>query len=309
MQSPHGAEREPVLNPNACTHRIGFGRIGFSRILLAAKGVMLYNENALQRMSYGGFCPMKDRLYELAFAFRKEKLWNHLWESDYFAMRLPDGTTGYLAVVGKETENPGLYLYRGEEDFAHFVCEFENYESTEETDLLQNSLEVLFLDKGAISLLHQLQDVTAYLARSKKRASGKNAYPFFAKNKPYQHVTQNPDNEEQDLLCEALEAALALCKQVKETSPVQLGFSGENGPLPDTVPLLEKKDGQYSITGQAAFPSLADYPYHSGGTVSEDLVCQLKKFRKIADCNAGSSILLCPAVTKMKKKRAFIRFV
>ena len=43
---------------------------------------------------------ISERLYELAFAFRKTRLWGFLWESEVFAVRLSGGRIGYVSVQG-----------------------------------------------------------------------------------------------------------------------------------------------------------------------------------------------------------------
>ena len=54
-----------------------------------------------------------DKLYQLAFAFRKTNLWKSLYESELFAVALPDGEIGYCCVMGSGGEHLALALYVG----------------------------------------------------------------------------------------------------------------------------------------------------------------------------------------------------
>ena len=54
-----------------------------------------------------------DRLYELAFALRKAKPWKTLFDSELFALSLPNGETGYCSVMGFLGEHLAIALYVG----------------------------------------------------------------------------------------------------------------------------------------------------------------------------------------------------
>ena len=53
-------------------------------------------------------------LYDLALAFKKVKLWQKLMDSQLFAVRHSDGTTGYCCVMGMLGEHCALAVYPGE---------------------------------------------------------------------------------------------------------------------------------------------------------------------------------------------------
>lgn len=54
-----------------------------------------------------------DKLYQLAFALRKAKLWRSLYENELFAVTLSGGEIGYCCVMGSVEEHLALALYRG----------------------------------------------------------------------------------------------------------------------------------------------------------------------------------------------------
>ncbi len=72
-----------------------------------------------------------DRIYQLAFELRKEKLWRILPDTALFAVRLPDGEIGYCNMMGALGEHLALCLYVGDRGFASYRRLMER----EETDL------------------------------------------------------------------------------------------------------------------------------------------------------------------------------
>ena len=48
-----------------------------------------------------------ERLYSLAFAVRKTKLWKTLYDNELFAVSLSNGEIGYCSVMGPK--DPGVY--------------------------------------------------------------------------------------------------------------------------------------------------------------------------------------------------------
>ena len=54
-----------------------------------------------------------DKLFELAFIYKKTKLWKMLWDSEIFAVSLPNGEIGYCCVMGAIGEHGALALRTG----------------------------------------------------------------------------------------------------------------------------------------------------------------------------------------------------
>lgn len=54
-----------------------------------------------------------DALYDLAFAFRKTKLWDQLYDTQLFAVGHSDGSVGYCSVMGRMREHLALGVYPG----------------------------------------------------------------------------------------------------------------------------------------------------------------------------------------------------
>ena len=45
-----------------------------------------------------------ERMYELAFRYKKAKLWQRMFDSELFAVKLSDGKIGYCSIMGRMGE-------------------------------------------------------------------------------------------------------------------------------------------------------------------------------------------------------------
>ena len=121
-----------------------------------------------------------DQLYQLAFAFRKTKLWKALYESELFAVALPDGEIGYCSVMGFGGEHLALALYVGNKGLDSFrllqkageMHPLKAYESMLSQDCLQCSFE----GKDTLSP-QELSAVRDYTSRNRISIRGANAFP------------------------------------------------------------------------------------------------------------------------------------
>ena len=91
-----------------------------------------------------------DKLFELAFIYKKTKLWKMLWDSEIFAVSLPDGEIGYCSIMGAIGEHCALGLYVGEKGLNSFrivlsgpgmVSELNYHEFLLSQDCLQCAFE------------------------------------------------------------------------------------------------------------------------------------------------------------------------
>ena len=63
---------------------------------------------------------ISDRLYELAFEYKKRKLWKILWDLQLFGVKLSDDRIGYISIMGAAGEHCALGLYVGDEGMESF---------------------------------------------------------------------------------------------------------------------------------------------------------------------------------------------
>ena len=183
-----------------------------------------------------------EKLYQLAFAFRKTKLWKSLYESELFAVVLPDGEIGYCCVMGSGGEHLALALYVGNKGLDTFrimqgAGDVEEHPlKSYETMLSQECLQCSFESKDMLSP-EELAAVRAYASEHQFTLRGANAFPQFMSYRPASHPWPIIGQRGSQLLCAALEAVLEVSERVKGGEKLRFGF--REGPAYDrSVPLL-----------------------------------------------------------------------
>lgn len=190
------------------------------------------------------FVPVPDELYDTAIRFKKTKLWNKLFDTDIFAVKLSNGETGYCSIMGKYGEYHALGLYIGESGLLSFyhlnaTLNEDSREAEFERMLSQDCLQVCFENKDELRLA-DLNSVMDYAERNGVNFRGAYSYPFVLRAKPYCMPWYVTDAKEYGLLIEAIEAAIFVSEKLKGTQPEKLGFTGEL-----EIPYIVPKDGGY----------------------------------------------------------------
>ncbi|MCI8280784.1 MAG: hypothetical protein HFI76_03580 [Lachnospiraceae bacterium] len=222
---------------------------------------------------------ISDRLYEYAFAYKKTKLWKVLFDSDLFALRLSDGSIGYVSIMGKLGEYCALALYIGEEGIDTFftAAEADEFQMSpldyQEHLMSQNCLQCAFDKKDELAREEQ-EEVKQYARDHGIRLSGRNAYPMFFQYLPNHIPWQLQTDEEQKMLCEALEAAIEMARLLEKNTPKELGFIEEG--RPNEIPFLEKKGNTY-VLGKTALPEKKPKQWPSPEITNDIMAANLKK--------------------------------
>lgn len=190
-----------------------------------------------------------DKLYELAFKYKKTKLWNILWDTDLFAVKLSDGRIGYISIMGAAAEHCALGLYIGDEGFNSLrsiietsEIDFDSFEYRE-VFIQQSCIQCAFVNKAELSE-RERREVKDYTARNNIRLSGKNANPKFLKYIPNCFPWHIETDEDADLLCEALSAAVELSALLKDKKPSMLGINSIDEETKE-IAMLVPQDGGY----------------------------------------------------------------
>ena len=107
-------------------------------------------------------------LYDLALAFKKVKLWQKLMDSQLFAVRHSDGTTGYCCVMGMLGEHCALAVYPGEAGLNSCRKMFIDDPDLDvfdkhELNFSQDCVMVSYQLKGALNK-REVAEVNAYMA-------------------------------------------------------------------------------------------------------------------------------------------------
>ena len=227
-----------------------------------------------------------DRMYELAFQYKKTKLWKKLSDTDIFAVRLSDGEIGYCCVMGMAGKENAIALYPGAQAFQSYRELFEMAltgmpPEAADQDILfsQNCLQCSFENKDFLQP-DELDEVRAYTKKRGITLRGANAFPQFIKYKPYYHPWCISSEPEQQYICEALEACIAAAELLEKKDKRALGFYSyvPDASAPD-IPFLEKRKDGYIVT-RIPLPEEIPAEYPSPTMKNEITLARLKRMKK-----------------------------
>jgi len=247
-----------------------------------------------------------DNLYELAFAYRKTKLWKALFDSELFALVLPDGEIGYCSVMGFMGEHLALALYVGEEGLdcyrliQHPMDSSMNMLRLQEVAFSQSCLQCSFQNKDELSS-EELSAVRAYAAERKLLLRGAHAFPQFTAYRAARYPWPITGGEEARLLCAALRAALAVDGALKGKDKEELGF--EAGQIEDrSIPLLTPSGDGFEWS-MHPIPPRRPRQYPAPVLEDELLLARLKRAKKSGGvwmCD----VVMCPNPTVQEEDAA-----
>lgn len=226
---------------------------------------------------------ISDKLFGLAFEYKKTKLWNILWDQDVFAVKLSGGRIGYISIMGAAGRHCALALYIGDEGFNsfHTVASVDDYVlpplEAHERLLKQDCLQCAFEGKDDVTE-EEREEAKKYARAHGIRISGKNAYPYFAKYRPNYCPWHLDTEQEQEDLCEALAAAIEMARLLREKKPHELGF-GQSGMKPEEAPVLEMRDGVY-VLEKTELPEEKPTEWPAAKAGNDIAIANLKKVRR-----------------------------
>lgn len=234
-----------------------------------------------------------EELYELAFAFRSARPWDRLFEDELFAIPLPNGETGYCSIMGRAGEHFALAVYPGEQGLRSFLrmqeaesairrFELPNPLKMQEQMLSQLCIQCSLENKDML-LPEELSSVRDYAARHDIKFRGSNSFPQFTAYRPAAYPMRVMSEEDIQILCEALRAALTVNEKLlnagwAELVKQSLGFSDGLAAARPLPVLTRGRDGFTWSTGMLPDASPRSYPRPA---LRDDiLLTRLKKAKK-----------------------------
>lgn len=231
-----------------------------------------------------------DRLYKLAFEFKKTKLWQTLWDADVFAVKLSGDRMGYISIMGAAGKHCALALYFGNESLDSFrtLAGTDRFmmsaSEVRERVLQQECLQCSFEGKDELSE-EERESVKEYARVHGIRLGGKNAYPQFMKYQRNRCPWSLQAEEEQKDLCEALEAAIALAGLLERSAPEELGLK-EIGPEETEIPLMERCEGEF-VLRKTLLPEQRPLEMPAAKAGNEIAIAKLKKIKRAGALECG----------------------
>lgn len=234
----------------------------------------------------------REALYDLAFSYKKTKLWKRLLDTQIFAARTEKNETIFICIMGilgqhisvavyPENEFYSYYKFLDTDPFSDDRMTPDHFEQYIQSSCIQCSFE----NKDMMDPL-ELEEARAYARSHGIRLGGANAYPQFTRFIPYHapwHVTEEADL---DLLAEGLEASMALYEKL-ETDP---GFAGQLRRIDygdvHEVPVLVRTGQGYVPDGTVPLPGRREDSFPAGQFDNEVLLQKIRKKKQdgIIDC-------------------------
>lgn len=239
-------------------------------------------------------------LYDLAFAFKKAKLWKKLWDSQLFAVSHTDGSIGYCCVMGRAGEHLALAVYPGPEGMHSYRLMSRAREDMtplefKETALSQDCVMVSFQNKADL-LEEEREALAAYCAERGISLRGQKACPQFERFRPMRHPWFLEDRKDILRLKEALKAALEVSRRLETMDAPSLGFT-EGPPYGREIPLLTAQKQQTTWRSLPLPPPL-DIVYPSIDIRDDITLARLKKVKQGKDEWAAGMFMHEEAVTE-----------
>lgn len=229
-----------------------------------------------------------DRMYELAFRYKKTKLWKQLCDTDIFAVRLSDGEIGYCCVMGMAGKENAVALYPGDQAFQSYRellgLTLKRMRPPEigfqDLFLSQNCLQCAFETKDLLQP-DEVDEVRVYAKKHGITLRGANAFPQFVKYQPCYHPWYISSEQEQRYICEALEACIAMAELVEKQGRKAFRFLNRIASVSSfsDILCLEKENGCYIVT-RVPFPAEIPAEYPSPVMKNEVALARLKKMKK-----------------------------
>ena len=222
----------------------------------------------------------RERLFELAFRYKKTKLWEKLWDDQVFGVEMSDGTIAYVCAMGRMGDYNALAVYVGEEGALGYrkalsqdirtLGLFDRHEAM----TVQNCLQVTFGMKDELED-EEIEEARMYGKKFGYRFGGANSYPTFIKFEPAKYPWKVLSEKDMDYLAQAIEASLILMPYLKGKNPEAEGFVMVKEEE-ITIPLLRCVDGEWKIDGTTIFP-VVEENYVAPTVLDEIALQKLKK--------------------------------
>jgi hypothetical protein len=208
---------------------------------------------------------VSDKLYEIAFKYKKTKLWKKLWDTEVFAVKMSDGEIAFLSVMGRAGEYCAIGIYLGDEGFGSFrqlVEKKRPYASIfeeRERMLSQKCLHLAFENKSELTQ-EEIAEVSRFVRSRGIRLGGKKAYPRFVKYEPNRYPWFLQDKKDEGYLYQAIDASIDLAGILDKKKPSDLGIISVREDTTD-VPMMERSKGKYIFTDRVELPAARKQAY------------------------------------------------
>ena len=223
-----------------------------------------------------------DALYDAAFRYKETALWEKLSETEFFAVVLHDGTTGFVSIMGRAKAHCaiGLYLSQGSLDLIRRInsgmeeSPFIDGYTGASHDCLQ-----LILDEKEFLNISELSALQTYADSHGLTLEGEFGYPHFWRMKPY-YTPWHPISElEEKYLEDAAGAAIFLAEYLKKHKKTTIGLK-EQGSAPGAIPTIVRTEDGYEFGEKTDMPAVSMEEYPSPSEWDNALMLKLRRMKR-----------------------------
>lgn len=237
-----------------------------------------------------------EKMYELAFQYKSTKLWKQLYDDELFAVRLEDGEIGYCSIMGELGDHIALGLYIGESGYQSYRFLLDQPRQVDDDILMgtlltsQDCLQCSFENKDMLSD-EELEEVHTYAAAHDKPLRGKNAFPQFTKYRPGRVPWHFDSPVDEQRICTALSAAIALKKMLRDHQKYELGLVSVHDGA-SKIPLLVQQGARWIIKFTTLPDATMNYPMVEW--LDEMTTARVKRLKKRGTLQCGVMRLPSP---------------
>ena len=230
-----------------------------------------------------------EKMYELAFQYKSTKLWQQLYDDELFAVQLDDGEIGYCSIMGALGDHIALGLYVGESGYQSYRFLLDQPRQMDDDILMgslltsQDCLQCSFENEDMLSD-EELEEVHAYANAHGKPLRGKNAFPQFTKFRPGRYPWHFDNSTDEQRICTALSAAIALKKMLRGHQKYELGLESVRDGV-SKIPLLMQQEARWIIKFTALPNTEINYPLTEWK--DEMTIARVRKLKKRGTLQCG----------------------
>ena len=191
-----------------------------------------------------------ERLFDAAFRFRKAKPWKMIRDTAIFAVRLPEGETGFVSIMGMLGQHVALALYEGNSGLESMrICvrasEEETLADMYYAMLCQECLQCAFESRAFVTD-DEYREAKKYAGPRGITFRGAHAFPHFLHyRKGREPWRTEPEDEEKLIL--ALDAACEAVRLLREDEEKALSLGLMPGDLYNrNIPFLSRENGAFT---------------------------------------------------------------
>ena len=247
-----------------------------------------------------------EKMYDLAFQYKAAKLWKLLYDDEVFAVKLPDGETGYCSVMGMIGQHLALGLYVGDEGYQSYRIlldvGFADVDSITMGEVLtsQDCLQCSFENKDMLSDA-EVDEVRQYARTHQIPLRGRKAFPQFTKYRPGRYPWHYDSALDEQRISEALSAGIGMKELLQHHSKEEIGLYPLRSGV-RKVPLLSREKGCWTVSG-IPLPT-AEISYQEPAFTDDLMAARFKRKKRAGIWECGTMRLPTPVQDSGRENEA-----